>query len=718
MITFLFAGHETTSGLLSFTFYYLLSNPATYARAQQEVDDALGRDGITAAHLARLPYLTAVLRESLRLSPTVPVIALAAREDTTLGGKYQVRANAPIIALFAAIHRDPLVYGSDAAEFRPDRMLDDEFHRRNEQFPNCWKPFGNGMRSCIGRSFAWQQALLVTAMLLQRFDLSMSDPLYRLKIKQTLTIKPDGFRMRARLRPHVALTTLERALSMTTIAGTRSPPSTTELVAGKASKVTIDIYYGSNTHTCEQLAGRLASHAADHGFAAGVVGTLDSAKESLSKSSPVVLIAASYNGQPASNAAEFVGWIHALRGNELAEVAFAVFGCGHRDWVRTFLRVPKYLDGVLEERGGTRLAVLGTSDVAQGEVLSDFTTWEECVFWPAMRKRYGVGSASTVHEAAESALQVTVCVPGTMALRRDLHQARVVASDTLSSTGSSVKRHLEIALPSGTAYRTGDQLAILPQNPRTVVRRALKRFGLSGDSVVTIACAASTALPLNTPIRAAEVLRAYVELEQPATKSDVLVMLNATADETSTAQLSHLASEAHHEEVVVKRLSVLDLLERFPTVNISPSVFLSMQPPMGVRRYCISSSPLWNPGHATVTYSATERSVVHGQQEASGLASAYLCSLAAGDEVSVSVKECVRDFRLPEKADDVPLIMIAAGTGMTSHRARCACFSLWTDCRHRHRTLPQLRARTRSADGYRPRSCRGSALLWMSLTRG
>ena len=178
MITFLIAGHETTSGLLSFTFYYLLDNPATYARAQQEVDEVVGTGPITVDQLARLPYLNAVLRESLRLSPTVPSIALAAKEDTVLGGKYYIKASTPIVALFAAVHRDPSVYGSDADDFRPERMLDGEFERRNRQFPNSWKPFGNGMRACIGRSFAWQQALLVVAMLLQNLEFSMDDPLY------------------------------------------------------------------------------------------------------------------------------------------------------------------------------------------------------------------------------------------------------------------------------------------------------------------------------------------------------------------------------------------------------------------------------------------------------------------------------------------------------------------------------------------------------------
>jgi cytochrome P450/NADPH-cytochrome P450 reductase len=107
MITFLIAGHETTSGLLSFTFYYLLKNPAAYEKAQQEVDNLVGKGPITVDHLTKLPYLNAVLRESLRLQPTAPSIALTAKEDTVLDGKYPVKAGAPLLALFPMIHRDP-----------------------------------------------------------------------------------------------------------------------------------------------------------------------------------------------------------------------------------------------------------------------------------------------------------------------------------------------------------------------------------------------------------------------------------------------------------------------------------------------------------------------------------------------------------------------------------------------------------------------------------
>jgi len=62
MITFLVAGHETTSGTLSFTFYFLLSNPRTYRLAQEEVDRVCGRKKVTVDMLSKLPYINAVLR--------------------------------------------------------------------------------------------------------------------------------------------------------------------------------------------------------------------------------------------------------------------------------------------------------------------------------------------------------------------------------------------------------------------------------------------------------------------------------------------------------------------------------------------------------------------------------------------------------------------------------------------------------------------------------
>ena len=83
IITFLIAGHETTSGLLSFAIYFLLKNPEVLARAYEEVDRVLGPDRgapPTYAQVNQLTYLDQILKETLRLWPTAPAFALLAAQ--------------------------------------------------------------------------------------------------------------------------------------------------------------------------------------------------------------------------------------------------------------------------------------------------------------------------------------------------------------------------------------------------------------------------------------------------------------------------------------------------------------------------------------------------------------------------------------------------------------------------------------------------------------
>nr|POE47611.1 bifunctional cytochrome p450/nadph--p450 reductase [Quercus suber] len=139
MITFLIAGHETTSGALSFLFYYLVKHPEAYRKAQEEVDRVVGKGSITVEHLTRLPYITACLRESLRLQPTAPAFTVTpqSQDGEIIGGKYFVPHDEAIFVLLPAVHRDPAVYGDDAEAFKPERMLDEHF---NNLPSNAWKP--------------------------------------------------------------------------------------------------------------------------------------------------------------------------------------------------------------------------------------------------------------------------------------------------------------------------------------------------------------------------------------------------------------------------------------------------------------------------------------------------------------------------------------------------------------------------------------------------
>ncbi|KAF2866675.1 cytochrome P450 [Massariosphaeria phaeospora] len=670
MITFLIAGHETTSGMLSFVFYYLLKNPSAYDKAQQEVDDVIGNGPITADQLSKLPYINAVLREALRLSPTAPSIALQAKEDTVLGGKYAINKGELLVTVLAKIHRDPTVYGEDSEEFRPERMLDEEFEKRSKEFPNSWKPFGNGMRACIGRPFAWQEALLVTAMLLQHFNFSMEDPSYNLQIKQTLTIKPKGFYMRAHLRNHMSATALERSLASTSIkeTGTANPgPGAADkkkTVQGKP----IVVLYGSNTGTCEALANRIASDAGDHGFKAELVDILDSAKENLPTDKPIVIVTASYEGQPTDNASHFVNWIKGLKESELANVSYAVFGCGHRDWAKTFQEIPKFLDTAMEARGGSRIVPMGTADAAKGDIFTEFETWEDQVFWPAMKERYGTSDAAE-GLSFETSLGVEISTPRSSTLRQDVREARVEEIEVLSAPGAPEKRHMEISLPSDMTYSAGDYLAILPLNPKESIVRVMRYFGLAWDSMITITSSGPTTLPTDSPLPAADVFGAYIELAQPATRRNILALIEATTDESTKKQLAHLADDAFTAEITTKRVSVLDLLERFSSVQLPLGVFLRMAPPMRVRQYSISSSPLWNPNNVTLTYSVVDQPALSGQGRFVGVASSYLSSLATGDKLHVAVRPSHQAFHLPKDAKNVPVIMVAAGTGIAPFRA-------------------------------------------------
>jgi unspecific monooxygenase len=123
LINFLLAGHETTSGALSFALYYLSREPEAFNRARAEIDQVWGdAQRPEFDRIAKLRYVRRVLDESLRLQPTVPGYYRAAREDTVLAGVHPMRKG-------------------DWA--RPGGL---------------YRPFGTGERSCIGGQFALHEA--------------------------------------------------------------------------------------------------------------------------------------------------------------------------------------------------------------------------------------------------------------------------------------------------------------------------------------------------------------------------------------------------------------------------------------------------------------------------------------------------------------------------------------------------------------------------------
>lgn len=525
-----------------------------------------------------------MLRETLRHCAPIPGFYVEPLEDTLLGGKFSIKKGESVIAYLGRAHLDPAVYGDDVNEFKPERMMDANFDRLQKQFPNCWKPFGNGMRGCIGRPFAWQEMLLAVSIFLQNFHFYMDDPTYSLRLIETLTIKPKDFYVRASLRHGMNALDLERRLRGTGGSEPIKQEQEHSLIHsnGERARVSLSIYYGSNSGTCKALAHRLGVDAQSHGFNAAKVDALDAARDCLPIDQPVIIFTSSYEGHPPDNATHFVTWLENMAGQEVDKVSFALFGVGNREWRQTFQKIPNIIDHALVQHGAERLAPTGFTDVSDSDPFSDFESWEDDILWPALEKKYIISKLDGL--IAEDRLSVQVTMPRSATLRQDVRQAIVTATRHLTPEGVPAKKHIEIRLPKGTIYQAGDYLAVLPMNPSYAVERVFRRFKLPRDAALIIKGVKLMPLPIDQPTSAWDVFSAYVELGQPATKRNVLALAEYTQASSVKKQLQILAGDQFQDEIMKKRVSVMDLLEKYPCVELPIAQFLGFLPSMRIRQ--------------------------------------------------------------------------------------------------------------------------------------
>ncbi len=661
MVTFLIAGHETTSGLLSFATFLLLKNPEVMQKARAIVDEVLGDEVPRLEHLAQLRYIEQILMESLRIWPTAAIFAVKPLEDTVLAGKYPLTTADTVMILEPMLHRDPKAWGDDVEAFRPERFAPENAETLP---PNAWKPFGTGKRACIGRPFAMQEAQLVLSMMLQRFDIVLDDPSYQLKIHETLTIKPENLKIRARARRSAR--TLVRGTSAA-VAPKPLKAAAPPTIRDGESATDLLIVYGSNSGSSQAFASRIAGDAAANGFRARIA-SMDEVAGDLPQAGALVAVTASYEGQPPDNARQFVPAVEALARDALSDVRFAVFGCGNRQWARTYQAIPKRVDAALDKAGARRVLARGEGD-SGGDFFGAFDEWYGKL-WPALAEAFGK-EATAVEPNRGLALHFVKAARETALRLGDLQQGVVSENRELvdmAAPGARSKRHVELRLPEGMTYAAGDYLAILPRNPDGMVDRVLRRFGLTRDTMIEIDDASgSTGLPVGHPISCGDLIANYVELSQPATRAQVARLAAATRCPPEKSELDGLAGDAYANRVLERRLSVIDLLDRFQSCPLDFAAYLDMLPPMKARQYSISSSPLWKDDHVTLTVAVVDAPALSGLGRYQGVASSYIAGLGAGDRVSIAVRPSNARFHPP--ADPaVPIVMICAGSGIAPFR--------------------------------------------------
>lgn len=663
--TFLIAGHETTSGLLSFTMYYLLKNPDVLAKAYAEVDAVLGHDVAqppTIAQIGKLDYVRAILSESLRLWPTAPAFSLAPFKDEMVAGKYPLKKGSYITVLLPMLHRDKSVWGEDAEVFNPDNFSREAEATRPAY---AYKPFGNGQRACIGRQFAMQEAILVLGMILQRFQL-FDHSNYELKIKETLSLKPDGFYMKVKPRPEI-------------VRGERAPSKNSEdSSAAEKSSVKrprhgtkLYVLYGSNLGSTENLAREIASTGDLNGFET-TLAALDEYTDNLPKDGPVVIASASYNGSAPDNAAKFVAWIKTAAAEDVKGVQFTVFGCGNRDWASTYQDIPRLIDDRLAELGASRLGARVEGDAREG-LDGTFHEWLT-ELWPSMGKTLGldVDFSAAIDKPPLYKVEVSHSVMANpVASTAGAIPMQVIENRELQNSEQSGRstRHIVVGLPEGTDYEPGDHLCVIGKNNAATVARALSRFGFDENSYIRVDVSGGrrSPFPSGSTFSVKRLAEVYGELQAVATQNDIAMMAQHSRCPDTKGKLEALASTAdnglYRSEVFTKRKSVIDLLEEFPACELPFEIYMEMIPWMAPRYYSISSSNKASPGQCSMSVGVVEGTAFSGNGNYEGVCSTYLRDTQVGDTVQAVIKKPTNQFRLPEDLS-VPIIMIGPGTGV------------------------------------------------------
>lgn len=164
-MTLIFAGHETTAHALTWTWYLLAKHPEVAQRVQEELARVLNGGRVELEHLPELTYLESVIKESLRVLPSVWAYAREAQEDLTIAGYALKKGTTVTVSHLAMGHNE--TYYPDATRFLPERWTR-EFEKSLPK--GAYTPFAAGPRVCLGKQFAMMEMLMVLATMLSAYE--------------------------------------------------------------------------------------------------------------------------------------------------------------------------------------------------------------------------------------------------------------------------------------------------------------------------------------------------------------------------------------------------------------------------------------------------------------------------------------------------------------------------------------------------------------------
>jgi cytochrome P450 family 4 subfamily V len=186
--TFMFAGHDTTAVNITWALYLLGLNEEIQDKVRAELDEVFADadqdeyevpdyDGsfhlherlyvadVTNEQLAQMKYLELVIKETLRMFPSIPYVARQITEDIVIGGKYLVPEGSTCVVFIHALHNNPKVY-ENPEKFDPERFLPEKVSKRH---PFAYLPFSAGPRNCIGQKYGKMEVKVILAKIIRNY---------------------------------------------------------------------------------------------------------------------------------------------------------------------------------------------------------------------------------------------------------------------------------------------------------------------------------------------------------------------------------------------------------------------------------------------------------------------------------------------------------------------------------------------------------------------
>ena len=661
ILTFLIAGHETTSGMLSFAFYHLLRNPYVLAQAYAEIDRVLpGTKRCDYTDIAKLDVIERILKETLRLWPTAPSFSVAPFDDVEIGGQWRLRKDRPVNVMTPALHRHPLVWDRPY-DFDIDRWLPEAEAKHH---PHAYKPFGNGVRACIGRQFAMVEAKLAMAMLLQKFAISDRRD-YALHIKETLSIKPDDFTMRIdRRAAHTRITAFAPDLPVN--------DNPVQLQAAGAGR-RLSVLWGSSLGTARDIAEEIAERAEADGFEVRVRG-IDESLGILPEDRVVVIVTATYNGKAPDSSVKTEAALDAgeFDAAKWPDTKFAVLGIGSSNWPN-YQAFPRRIDAAFEATGAQRLVSRGEADTEGdfdgqvGDFLKDL--WQALGAKGEQAKATGLSLTMVDTRDARAAVLPDQASPLSIISNVELVRPADGLFDLSKKLPRTSTRLIRVRLPDGVTYNTGDHIAIYAKNPKSHVDMAIERLDVPGAMQLVLSGASGRFrhLPLGRTVTVRQLLTDFVEIQDPLPRRALEAALAATRCPHTKADLERLNGDGWQADVADTRLSLLGLLLKYPAIEMELELFVEWSSAIAPRFYSIASSSLVSPDTADLIVGTMKAPAWSGIGEHQGFASSHMRDLAPGDAVFGYVRAPNPPFAPPVDAS-VPMILVGPGTGFAPFR--------------------------------------------------